>query len=555
MKHLALYLGILLILPSRLTGAQTSSYQEGAVLARQLSQDARGQGVLSAPSASDKIPHYNNNPGEMRQENPDAKERCRDQLAGSRMHIDPNTDPMFVNATRAVDNPDETLKKQTMSSIDEEDYTEQTCIETRDEEFEVVNTSTISPYYKRIEVWQFYNHCPNHAGWGKSIVQGCITWQQRHLMRPARNPGADYEEVHGMHWRTDTHPDFEHLFRAGKCRLKREMPKEEGRASRMIPVEFYKKEETVEDWAISEIEEHREGRSRLKRPEDFGLESFTKIQLFACSYQSPGNTCKRVRALGGIELQAECIERLAGVCVKWRKKYKVLKAEATKTKTTDMTAGHQNAFNADGRMNDTIYADNTESADAIAKLTALRDVGAAMPKIDTGNPHALSVFAGEDRRCVRQGGNNRCPGGHGRKEAGDLILERKFNEGKCIRVGTYEERWDKNIGTMVGQKRVVTTFCSYDSVLAKILHQGAIDQGVKSLGDPKSPNCGPLTLGQLQAMNWDRVDFTPFVAEMLSKVNLNAGHVTQKSSKTIQAHLSNQLEGAKRAQRQGGGNP
>ena len=50
--------------------------------------------------------------GEMRQENPDAKERCRDQLAGSRMHIDPNTDPMFVNATRAVDNPDETLKNR-----------------------------------------------------------------------------------------------------------------------------------------------------------------------------------------------------------------------------------------------------------------------------------------------------------------------------------------------------------------------------------------------------------------------------------------------------------
>ena len=30
------------------------------------------------------------------------------------------------------------------------------------------------------------------------------------------------------------------FFRAGKCRLQ-EMPKEEGRASRMIPVEFYKK--------------------------------------------------------------------------------------------------------------------------------------------------------------------------------------------------------------------------------------------------------------------------------------------------------------------------
>ena len=90
-KHLALYLGVLLILPSHLAGAQTSSYQDGAALARQLSQEASGGGILSASSASDKIPHYNNNPGEMRQENPDAKERCRDQLAGPRMHIDPNT--------------------------------------------------------------------------------------------------------------------------------------------------------------------------------------------------------------------------------------------------------------------------------------------------------------------------------------------------------------------------------------------------------------------------------------------------------------------------------
>jgi hypothetical protein len=90
--------------------------------------------------------------------------------------------------------------------------------------------------------------------------------------------------------------------------------------------------------------------------------------------------------------------------------------------------------------------------------------------------------------------------------------------------------------------------------LSKTLHQGAINQGVKSLGDPKPPNCDPLTLGQIQKINWDEVDFTPFVADMMSRVNLNSGHVAQKSSTAVQAHLTNQMEGAKRAQTFGGGN-
>ena len=238
------------------------------------------------------------------------------------------------------------------------------------------------------------------------------------------------------------------------------------------------------------------------------------------------------------------MERVGDVCVKWQKRYKVPKRDAIKkTIVTDISEGHKDPFNLDGRMDDKSYVENREAPEAIAKLTALHDVGAAMPKIDTGDPNALSVFRGEDNRCVRQAGNNRCPGGNGNKEAGDLALERKWNEGKCIRVGTYDEE-TKNIGMMIGQKRTVTTFCCFENILSKVLHQGAIDQGVKSLGDPKTPNCGALTLGQLQRLNWDRVDFTPFVAEMTSRVNLSAGHIAQKSSVTVHSHLSNQMAAA-----------
>jgi conjugal transfer mating pair stabilization protein TraN len=535
--------------------SQQASHQAGTALAQQRVREAASKGFLSESSAADKIPGYTNNPGEMRQESSVAKERVREQLAGTHMRIDANTDPMFVNANRAVDNPDVTLRQQTITSVDEKDYTEQTCIETRDDEFEVIKTSSLDPYYKHFEVYQFYNHCPNHQGWGKSIAQGCITWRRPELLHTKHNPGADYEEIHGMEWKTDAHPDFEFLFQSGKCRLKREVPKEEGRASRMITVDFYKKEETRTDWSISRIDEHREGRSRLKRPEDFGVESFKKVQVFVCSYQSPGNTCKRLRDLGGLELQSTCIERLGGVCVKWQKRYKVPNPGTAKTRVIDMTAGHKEAFNADGSQNDTTYVDNTESAEAIAKLTALKDVGESLPKINTGDPQALTVFTGEDRRCPRQAGMNRCPGGRSKKNVDDQILERKFNEGKCIYIGTYKERWEKNIGTMIGQKRIVTTYCCYDSVLAKVLHQGAIAQGLKPLGEPKSPNCGPLTLGQLQAMDWNRIDLGPFVAEMMSKVNLTAGHVAHKSAATVQSHLGNQMEAVRQARIRGGGNP
>ena len=365
-------------------------------------------------------------------------------------------------------------------------------------------------------------------------------------MSPRRNPGADYDELHGMQWVEDKHPAFDALLYSGKCRLKQEMPKEEGRESRMIPVEFYKKAEVYDDsdWVITKIEEHREGRSRLKRPEDFGVESFVKVQVFTCSHKTPGNTCSVLRAQGGIETSSWCRERVGEVCVKWQKRYKVPKRFARqKTSVTDITRGHKEPFNLQAVMNNKGYADNREAPEAITKLQALHDVGASLPKINTGDPNALFVFRGDDNRCVSQAGNNRCPGGHGRKEAGDQALERKWNDGKCIRVGSYEEK-NKNIGQLIGQKRTVTTFCCFESILSKVLHQGAIHQGVKSLGDPKTPNCGPLTLGQLQALDWDRVDFTPFVADMVSRVNLNAAHVANKSAATVHDHLAHQMTAA-----------
>jgi hypothetical protein len=537
-------------------GDQTSSYHEGAQQAREMKQKAlNGEHLLEA-NASKNIPNYK--PVEERTEqtfNSQSyesmmKDVVRTQLGSDRVRIDPNTDPIFVNANRAIEKPEETLKKQTVSYTEEKDYEEKECIDTRDEEFEAVNTAHVDPYYKRFEVNMYYNSCPNHSGWGKVAAASC---GNKHLHQLNRRSDLDYDEIHGMEWREDKHPDLDYLFSNGKCRLKKEMPKDEGRESRMIPVEFYRKDETMSDWTISKIDEHREGRSRLKGPQDFGVESFVKVQVFICSYKTPGNTCTTLRAQGGIEKTSSCSERVGDVCVKWQKTYKVPKPGTVHTtKTTDLSAGHIEPFNMDGRMNDKTFVENKEAPEAIARLTALHEVGAAMPKIDTGNPDSIGVFNGEAITCLTQGGSlshHGCPGQSGKKDPHEQKLEQLDREGKCIRVGSYKKDEKTNIGQMIGQKATITSYCCFESLLSKALHQGAITCGLRTIGDgvAKNPPCQALTLGELQRMDWSRVDFGPFVAEMTSKVNLNAGHIANKSSTTVHSHLSNQMAAAQSA--------
>ncbi len=226
-------------------GANTASHREGTVFVHAAKVNVDRKGFLTAGSAQDKIWGYTDSPPQAgmtperlnggRDPTSEAAMRVRDQLSGNRMVIDPITDPMFVNANKAIANPTETLKKQEIVVVNMKEAVDRPCIETRDEEFDVINYAQSYIHYNKFEVSQFYNHCGNHPGWGKGIAQGCRTWRDRHLLRATRNPPADYEEIVTT-WATDAHPDLESLFRAGKCRLKKEMPKEEGRASRMIPL-------------------------------------------------------------------------------------------------------------------------------------------------------------------------------------------------------------------------------------------------------------------------------------------------------------------------------
>lgn len=481
----------------------------------------------------------------------EAVNATKEQLQGSRMQIDPITDPMFINANNAVKSPMETLNKQEMQIIDDSQYEMQNCVETRSEIFTMSRVSRINPYYKRFHVHQFYNSCPNHPGWGKKIVQGCQAIQKRHLFSLKRRQELDYQEAHGMEWEHHNSKELEELLALNKCRLDEERISSEDKAPRRINVEHYKKEETLEsqDWNISPDSDHREETSVLKEPKDFNLESFSKIQVFKCAITPANaqNTCQPLRERGGIEVSSLCQESTAGTCSAWAKVYKVPKADAHISKITQRQVDKSAVFNIDGLYDKPVDNLNNEHSQVISQFAAINESAKAIikPGQEAGiGPENLTVFNGENLKCVSQGGKfsrKGCPWQKGNKKPEEIKLAQLYGEGKCMIVGTYEDDDGNNIGTIIGQKREVTSFCCYESVLARVVHEAALRQGLKSIGSVKSPRCSELNITSLQELDWSGVDLEPFMEDIKSRITLNTKDLLEKSSSTVQQHFQNQM--------------
>lgn len=479
----------------------------------------------------------------------EALNQAKDQLKGSRYKIDPNSDPIFKNANHAQENSKEMLDAPEVEEVDESSYQIQECVETRDEEFEMTRMARIDPYYKKFHVYQFFNSCPNHRGWGKRIVEGCIARKQTHLFGLQRRQDLDYMEIHGMEWLEEDHPDLDDWISLGKCRLKEERSISD-QTPRMIDIHHFQKAETMEnhDWNITPLDRlEGETNSVLRSPQDFGVQGFSKTQVYTCSMTSfSSNTCKLLRERGGIEVSSRCIEEIKGVCTTWSKTYKVPSTTQRKIKKKS-TFETSKIVNLEGELNPQSLEENTESVEAIAQLAAVKDSLKAMqkPGVDTGQDAAqLSVFNGQDLRCVTQGGrwsHHGCPGQRGQKTGDEQKLEILHREGKCILIGSYDDG-KSNAGTMAGQKRTVTTYCCYESVLAKIFHESAIGQGLKSKGSAQSPHCGMLTLDTLQKLDWKRMDLEPFVRSSLSNLTQSPSSLTQKSTQKIQDHIQHQMQ-------------
>jgi conjugal transfer mating pair stabilization protein TraN len=248
----------------------------------------------------------------------------------------------------------------------------------------------------------------------------------------------------------------------------------------------------------------------------------------ACGQYAENPACTRVAA--------QCDYRDGGVClhenVTWS-------CEST-VQGEGMLCGGQ-LFCQDGSCAQSAAGQDTLFAKAVSQLAA---VAAAGKDVAATSDAQVMAFTGRAQSCKKQavGFNNCC------KDAGwgnDIGLahcsseEKALGQAKARRltvdVGEYCSK--KVLGICVEKKR---SYCLFDSKLAQIVQQqGRQWQLGIGFGEPKSPDCRGISVSQLQALDFSRMDFSPFYADLNSnKAVPDNAPLLQRAQQQIQTQLN-----------------
>jgi conjugal transfer mating pair stabilization protein TraN len=187
----------------------------------------------------------------------------------------------------------------------------------------------------------------------------------------------------------------------------------------------------------------------------------------------------------------------------------------------------------DGNCDAVKKADMEEDKDltqAVSMLNALKDakkgiVGNDLINVFKGSDeHCDKKLAGYTNCCSKMGGWGKVVGAGCSPEAKNLAKKRK--EKKCVPVGTYCKT--KFLGACVIKR---TTFCCYDSIIAKIINQEAKNQLGRGNGDAENPSCGGLSKEDLENIDLSNVDFTEFYDEIVvPNINIPNIQIDAKSN-------------------------
>lgn len=91
---------------------------------------------------------------------------------------------------------------------------------------------------------------------------------------------------------------------------------------------------------------------------------------------------------------------------------------------------------------------------------------------------------------------------------------------------------EEKVCYFVGKRKRKETHCCFGSKIARIIHQqGRAQLGIK-WGDAKRPNCAPLTLEQLQQLDFNKIDLSELYSELAAKVSLKTNNKVGGDSKS-----------------------
>lgn len=424
------------------------------------------------------------------------------QHSDNRKHftLDPETDPMFINANAAQVNPKKTIQEQLIeeSSTQTETTAEFNCEEGGDEyiqkcskrrtvEIEVVpekkqHTGTSYPNHYVSEKSN-QDRCHSHKGCsGFCVSKPIYSITQHRQIKIIKDEWIDDCAV------------LEDKADQGLCRyVEVQMCGSETRTlvGKVINPEAGKPETEAEP---------------ITR--DSWLENYT----YACMHKSKSG-CEALRSKGCIQTKSDCIEQVGGVCVVWRQTYSCVTGK--KGTKRYKSADGKTLFCLTGDCTDADYEVNGELAEALAQMAVLKE---AQDDIRAN----VGIFKGQSRSCRKNcaGFRDCCKNGNG--WGVDMHLSECNGEEKelanwrskkrCTYVGTYCA--EKLAGKCIRKK---STFCCFATLLAKLINeQGRRQLGI-GFGDVKSPDCRGLTPEELSRIDMSAMDLSELYEDVIEK--------------------------------------
>lgn len=420
--------------------------------------------------------------------------------------IDPNTDPMLVNANKATANPEKTIGEIVMEAPggDGEDEIV-TCEEGGDEYSQKCSKHLevhikITPPTRKFTGYTYPNRWYSSKSGQWRCGAGCCG-DGTGCKRPQYSITNRKVEIVSEEW-VDGCARLEEMSDHGLCRYVEIA--EGGLETRTI---------------MGEVLELPDAQS-TPNAEPITRDCWEKHYTYACFKKVAGD-CHKLGAKGCIQTASECSERIAGVCVAWKQTYRCPNSKRKQTRYKAI--GDKTPFCLTGDCANADYEANSELADAMTNLAILKE---AQDDVRAN----LGIFKGQTRHCRKdvKGFRDCCGSGNSwgvqwHLAAGCEASEKELgdwrNKKRCVYVGTYcAKKWP-----IIGCVEKKSGFCCFGTKLSKLIQeQGRRQLGI-GWGEPESPNCRGLSPEELSRLDMSKMD----LSELYSDVSANFKPQTQ----------------------------
>lgn len=257
---------------------------------------------------------------------------------------------------------------------------------------------------------------------------------------------------------------------------------------------------------------------------------------YICRLGHGESNCEALYKNGCEQTGSQCKEKNNDYCTLYQQIYRCPIKQCSPT--TDIVCGNGQEYCLDGNCTDHAYQPSQDFAKAASAIAGANEAGKMLDQ------SSVTIFAGHAAECSEKpiGFSNCCTeSGWGQDTGLDHCpdVAKKLHvdrENKlAIKAGRYCSGDDPFPCVVHSQ-----VFCVFSSKLAKIIQeQGRGQQLHISFGRGDEPNCRGITPAELQAIDFSKIDFKDFIAELNNKIkNPNIEQIKERIKRDIEVARS-----------------